>query len=451
MTKAIVLYSGGLDSRLAVKILEEQGIEVIPVLFKLPFSCADCKIPFDKEVVEIDCTKGKLYDEYLNIIKKPNHGVGTAVNPCIDCKIFIFKNAKKLMKKLDVQILATGEVLGERPMSQEKSKMEIIDKHCDIEILRPLSAKIMPITSYEKKGLVNRELLHDIHGRRRVKQIGLAKKYELKFPNPSGGCVLCEKKYAPKFSDLLKYNSKPNLYELQTLKGFRHFRGKGKILIGRNESENIRLKEISKYIKYQLMIPKEPGPTAIFEKKEDGNLANEIIHSYANKKNKEKYDQYKVDLEIVTAKPADKTTLHKLRSELIKHQNQVNSDNVYNNEKIINSNKLIENYMKQKNSIYFIAKIDRKAIGFIHGTIDPDKNGGYLQDLYVKEEYRNRKIGTKLLNILNHWFKNKNIVTYGLTTDNTNENQSTLNFYKKLGFEIKKKDEKIIYLTISLV
>lgn len=451
MTTAIVLYSGGLDSRLAVKVLEEQGINVIPVLFKLPFSCTDCRIPFEKDIYEVDCTKGKLYEEYLELIKNPNHGVGTAINPCMDCKIFIFKHAKQVANELNAEIIATGEVLGERPMSQMAPKMKIIDEHCGVEILRPLSAKLFPETSYEKKGLVDRNKLLDINGRRRVKQIELAKKYNLKFPSPSGGCVLCERAYAPKLTDLIKNNSKPNIFELQTLKGFRHFRNKGKILLGRREEENKKLKEIFKEMNYNFLEFDGVGPNAIFENKDDESLVKEITKAYAKKINPEKFDKYKVDLEIEVATNADKTTIYKLRKLLLKHKNDVNSENIFNEEKVNNSNELINKYFKRKKtSIFFIAKIDRKVVGFIHGTIDDNKTTGYLQDLFVMEEFRNRKIGTKLIQKLNRWFKENDVKEYGLTTDNTKENQPTVNFYKNLKFETKKDDDKIIYLETKI-
>ncbi|UCD20590.1 MAG: 7-cyano-7-deazaguanine synthase [archaeon] len=161
MTKAIVLISGGLDSRLALKIMQEQGIKILALNFKFPFgsSCCDTNCSFNFCQVQgiklkvIDCTKGKLFQEYLNLVKKPKHGTGTAINPCIDCRIFILKKAKEIMKKECYDFIVTGEVLGERPMSQYRKALDLVEKESGLKgkILRPLSAKRLEETEPEKK------------------------------------------------------------------------------------------------------------------------------------------------------------------------------------------------------------------------------------------------------------------------------------------------------------
>lgn len=160
-TKAVVLFSGGLDSRLAINLLQDQKIEVIALYFNLPFGTGCC-IPscaFNFAQVQgiplkiIDCTKGKLFQKYIKTVKKPKYGYGTAINPCVDCRIFLLKKAKEIMKKEKADFVATGEVLNERPMSQTKNKLILTEKESGLQgkLLRPLSAKLLPETIAEKK------------------------------------------------------------------------------------------------------------------------------------------------------------------------------------------------------------------------------------------------------------------------------------------------------------
>jgi len=266
-TKALVLLSGGLDSRLAAKLLQKQGIEVEAVYFDLPFGSGCCKptCAFNfaqKEGIKLhifDCKKGRLFQEYLNIIKKPVYGYGTAMNPCIDCRIFMLRKAKKLAEKIGAEIIATGEVLDERPMSQRKKAMEIIEKESGLQgkLLRPLSALHLPETNAEKEGKIDRKQLLAIRGRSRKLQLELAKKFGITFPSPAGGCLLCEKEYARKLADLLKHEKKIKPIDINLLKIGRHFRvGKCKIIVGRNKEENAIL-EKQKWLKISAG-PKSP-------------------------------------------------------------------------------------------------------------------------------------------------------------------------------------------------
>jgi len=214
MTKAAVLYSGGLDSKLVVRILQDQGIEVEALYFNLPFGCGCCDFSFNFKFTQIkgvkmtlfDTTKEPLLSEYLKVIKEAKHGRGISYNPCKDCKIFMFKKAKEYADKNGIDIIATGEVLGQRPMSQIKKAITKIDDALDFEILRPLSAKNLEETSWEKGGLVNRDKFYNIIGRGRKKQIELAKKFNITYPNPGGGCLLCEKVYKKLFKKLIENN-----------------------------------------------------------------------------------------------------------------------------------------------------------------------------------------------------------------------------------------------------
>jgi tRNA U34 2-thiouridine synthase MnmA/TrmU len=251
--KALVLFSGGLDSRLVICLLKEQGVDVQAIHFKLPFGagcCTDtmCNFRFSqKELVNlriIDCTKGKLFDEFMKIVIKPKHGHGSGMNPCIDCRIFLLKKAKEIMKREKFDFIATGEVLNERPMSQHRKAMDIVESETGLEgyLLRPLSAKLLPETIAEQKKLVDRSKLLSINGRSRKIQMSLAAKYGITYPSPGGGCLLCEKDYCQKLNDMLKNTKKITEKDIELLRIGRHFRyEKTKIIVGRNHNENLKL------------------------------------------------------------------------------------------------------------------------------------------------------------------------------------------------------------------
>ena len=305
--KAIVLFSGGLDSRLTAKLLEKQGFEIHLVFVKLPFGggcCNDipCIINFAQTqgyyLHIIDATKGQKFKEYLELTKNPKYGRGKALNPCKDCKIFIFKQAKKEAKKLKIEVIATGEVIGQRPMSQMKEILLFDEKKAGLQnkILRPLSAKLLPETEYEKKGLVNREKLLSLHGRQRIEQIELAKKYKIKYPTPAGGCLLCEKDYAKKVKCLFDYKN-PKYEETLFLKRGRMFKDNGLIFVGRDHKENIFIEEIAKKIKWNILVDEEiSGPTVVYDQKQDKKLAKKLMIAYRDKdlENREEFEKFKV-------------------------------------------------------------------------------------------------------------------------------------------------------------
>ncbi|MDP1729421.1 MAG: hypothetical protein Q8L27_04420 [archaeon] len=295
-TKAIVLFSGGLDSRLVVKLLQEQNLEVELIYFKLPFGCgccnnSECNFNFSQKNLSkltiFDCTKSKLFKEYLNVIKNPEFGRGTGMNPCIDCKIFMFKKAKEYADKNKIKIIATGEVLGERPMSQTAGSLNRIDKKLGFEILRPLSAKLLKETQVEKDNLVDRAKFLNIQGRQRKKQFELAKKFNINFPTPGGGCLLCEKVYTGRLIDFFKTEKNITPEKLSTLSNFRHFRSKSgaKILLGRNHEENLLLESLNKHLKWNITSAKSdsPGPTALYQDKHDKILVDSLIKAYSSK------------------------------------------------------------------------------------------------------------------------------------------------------------------------
>lgn len=289
--RLIVMFSGGLDSRLAIRIMQKQGFKIIALFFKLPFGtgCCNegCAFNFSQmqgvELKIFDCTRGKLLQEYLEIIRNPKYGWGAGMNPCIDCRIFILKKAKEFADRKGIELIVTGEVLGERPMSQMKRAMDIIEKESGLNgrLLRPLSAKLLPETEAEKKGLADREKFYDIQGRRRERQMTLAKKFKISYPSPAGGCLLCEKLYCEKLKKIL--NKKDLSYnDIQLLKTGRHFEA-SQIILGRNKKEN-ELLEKEKGIK---IIPKQIGATALVKNKKYQKKAEKLIQKYSKHKIKD--------------------------------------------------------------------------------------------------------------------------------------------------------------------
>ncbi|HLD58600.1 MAG TPA: hypothetical protein VI977_03080 [archaeon] len=247
--KAVGLLSGGLDSTLAAELLKEQGIEIIALNFKSPFCLCDQKGKcYSAETAKKlglkyrTMQKGK---EYLKLLRNPKHGYGRAMNPCIDCRIFILKKAKKFAKGIGAKFIFTGEVLGQRPMSQHFHALRLIEKEAGLEgkLLRPLSAKLLPETEAEKKHWVSREKLLSLQGRQRKPQFELAKKFSVKdYPCPSGGCLLTYNEFAAKLKDLFESKKSVSAIDIELLKIGRHFRfGKSKIIAGRNSLENSRL------------------------------------------------------------------------------------------------------------------------------------------------------------------------------------------------------------------
>jgi len=268
--KAIVMFSGGLDSRLVLKIMQEQDFDILALFFKLPFVKYDekeLKEFITKEKVKLkifDCTKGELLQEYLKIIKKAEHGVGKGINPCIDCRIFMLKKAKEFANKKNIKIIATGEVLGQRPMSQHKRGLDIVEKESGL------------------KGRLFRPLIGEgIHGRRRIKQIALAEKFKISYPSPAGGCLLCEKLYCEKLKKILDKEDL-DYNDIKLLKIGRHFEA-SQIILGRNKKENEFLEE-EKGIK---IIPQQIGPTALIKSKKYEKKAKELIKNYSNHKIKD--------------------------------------------------------------------------------------------------------------------------------------------------------------------
>ena len=252
-TKALALLSGGLDSTLAVKLVLNQGIDVEAINFVSPFCLCGkggCGAAEAARRFNIPLKTMSVGEDYLRIIRKPKFGYGKNMNPCIDCRIFMLKKAKKYAKETGAAFISTGEVLDQRPMSQHKKTLDLIEEEAGLKgkVLRPLSAKLLQETDPEKKGLVNKEKLLDIEGRSRRKQIELAEKLGIRdYPCPAGGCMLTYREFADKMRDLFEHKKAVSLKDVALLKVGRHFRfGKNKIIVGRNESENKILLQMKK-------------------------------------------------------------------------------------------------------------------------------------------------------------------------------------------------------------
>ncbi|HDQ25715.1 MAG TPA: hypothetical protein ENN43_03095 [bacterium] len=255
--KAIALLSGGLDSTLAAKAVLEQGIEVIGVNFTSPFCMCSgrnggCKSKAREmaEQLKIPLKVLSAAEEFIEAVKKPRFGYGSSMNPCIDCRILKFRAAKKYMEEINASFIVTGEVLGQRPMSQNNRAMYIIEKESGLDgyILRPLSALAVAPSIPEKMGWVDREKFFGITGRSRKEQLKLVEKYSIEsHACPAGGCLLTDKNFGIKVKDLID----SGMFDMDAARLFQYGRyfsaGKSlKIAAGRNESENRIIRSLAK-------------------------------------------------------------------------------------------------------------------------------------------------------------------------------------------------------------
>lgn len=255
--KAISLLSGGLDSILATKMMIDQGIEVEALNFVTVFcnctagskTCLASKSASDELGVPLKVFE--VSSDYFEIIKNPKYGYGRNINPCLDCRIFMFKKTKEYMAESGASFVITGEVLGSRPMSQRREAIEIIEAESGLAgyIVRPLSAKLFKPSIPEEKGWIDREKLLNIAGRSRKPQMQLAEDFGINdYPCPAGGCLLTDIGFSAKMKDLIKYKSKFDANDVKLLKAGRIFRisPEARFTCGRSESENRKLTNLSR-------------------------------------------------------------------------------------------------------------------------------------------------------------------------------------------------------------
>ena len=265
--KAICVFSGGLDSMLAAELIRAQDIDVLALFFETPFFKADramvsarsMNLPFKV----VDITK-----RHLEVVKHPKHGYGGNMNPCIDCHALMFRIAGEMLESEDATFIFSGEVMGQRPMSQNKKALTLVQKESGLNdlLLRPLSAKCLPPTIPEKEGWVKRENLKGFQGRSRKPQMSMAADLEINdYPAPAGGCLLTERGFSRRLKDLLTSNPEVIVPQLEILKLGRHFRLNDhvKIVVGRNKRENEKLKVLAVKEDIILNTVSVPGPTVL--------------------------------------------------------------------------------------------------------------------------------------------------------------------------------------------
>ena len=302
--KAIALVSGGLDSTLAAKITQDLGVELIALNTRSPF----CQCNRKKEDGGCTFEAGRVSNglgiklisintsaEFLGIVEKPKFGYGSHMNPCLDCRVLLFKKAKEAMQKEGASFVITGEVLGQRPMSQRLAAMKLIEREAELEglVVRPLSAKALEPTIPEKMGWIDREKLLAISGRGRKEQIALARELEIyDYPCPSGGCLLTDPGFSKRLKDLMQH-SRLRPEDIQLLKIGRHFRLRPdtKLVVGRSEAENRRLEALKEGGDFLFQPEDLAGPTAILRGAIEGSSilesASRIVAKYCDGANQE--------------------------------------------------------------------------------------------------------------------------------------------------------------------
>ncbi len=291
--KAIGVLSDGLDSRLAVKIIQAQGIEVKVLHFRTGLNPAErarrIRQAHTGETQDVAARMSAelgapvevldVAEPYLSVVLNPRHGYGAGMNPCVDCRIFMLRRAKVYMEAHGAQFVFTGEVVGQRPMSQKKHQMEIIERQSGLKglLLRPLSAKLLPPTLPEQKGWVDRDRLYTMEGRGRKAQIALAQELGVEdYPQPAGGCFLTHDSFVRRLQDFLAHRSSDALTPAQVdlLSVGRHLRLTPdlKVVMGRREAENDYLESVGGGY-WQFSTPEHPGPVALVE----GPLTDEQV------------------------------------------------------------------------------------------------------------------------------------------------------------------------------
>lgn len=320
--KALCMFSGGLDSQLAVCVLREQGIEVEAVVFDSPFfettSAIKAATALDVKLYVEDLT-----DEILALLNDPPHGFGKCMNPCIDCHAHMIQRCYKMLSKIGASFIATGEVLSQRPMSQNRQSLSVVAKEsgCSDIVLRPLSAKLLDPTKPEIEGWVDRERLLDLSGRGRKPQFELAKKFGITdYPSPAGGCRLTEPNFSQRLSELIKYDGL-DVRDIELLRVGRHFRlsDNVKLIVGRNAKDNAQLKEVALENDIIIDIDDIPGPVALLPadaSKEDIKFSAEICARYCDSE-QGKYVNIRIErldgTEYLKVFPKDQREIEKIR------------------------------------------------------------------------------------------------------------------------------------------
>ena len=329
--KAVGLLSGGLDSTLAVRVMSEMGYEVTALNIETPFCNCNaanrCTQTLSSGKLKVDYKRQYAGQDYVELVKNPAHGYGKNMNICIDCRIYMLKKGKAIMEEIGADVVFTGEVLGQRPMSQHSDALRLIEKKSGLEgrLLRPLSAKLLQPTIPEKEGKIDREKLYAINGRTRKPQMKLAEIFEItEYPSPAGGCMLSDENFARRLRDAFEHGE-DSFRHISLLKYGRHFRLEDgtKIISGRTEKENNALMALCDDSVPILTVKGFSSTfTFLFGKLSDRNrlFAGSVTARYSKAKDLDSVEikwwigkNGEDSAQIFTAAPADNTELNRYR------------------------------------------------------------------------------------------------------------------------------------------
>jgi tRNA U34 2-thiouridine synthase MnmA/TrmU len=298
--KAVHLYSGGLDSTIVLEILKSWGAKTYPLHVTHKFLSIK-RLPEIPGLKTLDAT-----EEFIEIVKSPQHGYGKNFNPCIDCRILMLKKAKEYMAELKADFVTTGEVLDQRPMSQRLDTMMRIERDAGLEglVVRPLSGGLLPTTIPEQKGMIDREKMLKLKGRSRKFELAYTAKNDIKdYFSPAGGCLLTDPGFSRRLADAMRYQEDLDEEAVERLKIGRHFRiaPDAKLIVGRNEEENKKLEELAGPF-YFLFVPDTGSPNVILEgSKKYLKLAAAVTARYSDR-NREKDIEVQYRLKKKTGK-----------------------------------------------------------------------------------------------------------------------------------------------------
>lgn len=324
----LVMFSGGLDSVVASHLLKEQGVGVEAIHFVLPFESGLGRthgtVRERADHLGIPLTIVEEGEEFLDMLKDPSFGYGKHVNPCIDCRIHRLTKARRVMDEKGASFLVTGEVLGQRPMSQRMDAMRAIEKRAGLEglLLRPLSAKRMRPTIPEQEGWVDREKLLDLQGRTRKPQLAYARKYGLKHGSPGGGCILTDEQTAKRLHDLQSHDPDYSVDDLKLIAYGRRFRlGPHTVLaVGRKHEENLTLQRLVRDGDRVLTLADFQGPLGVLRgpaNQDTMATAGGIVARYAGKAAGQESVRVRVthagDRSVITCAPCPELQCLKLR------------------------------------------------------------------------------------------------------------------------------------------
>ncbi|MBI5815411.1 MAG: hypothetical protein HZB29_07350 [Nitrospinae bacterium] len=332
--KAIGLLSGGLDSNLATRIMQRLGFDVTALNFMSPFcTCTrkdhGCKNEAKRlaEELGIPVRVEFMGKEYIGLVRNPKFGYGKNINPCVDCRIMIFRRAKQIMEETGAAFIFTGEVAGQRMMSQKIDRMRMIEKEAGLDglVVRPLCAKLLPPTVPELNGTLDREQMLAIHGRSRKEQVRIAKEEFGMTDNlcSSGGCLLTDQHFANRMRDLLDNDVEAGVKDARLLRLGRHFRvsPEVKLVVGRDEEENKRLMRMAGDEDFIFYAAEVNGPLAVAKGKlsrESIGVIGGVTARYCDAKDAPSVKiEYKKKKEAaawtIEAAPADEESLSRMR------------------------------------------------------------------------------------------------------------------------------------------